>query len=259
MAYANHPIPAVAKPKQGKGPARELRRQGYIPAIIYGHEKDAPLPLGIKLHDLDKALRVGHFYTHKQELMLDGKAIPVLAREIQRHPVTDIPTHIDFIAYNPSRSIRTAVQVVVVDQAKCVGLKNGGVLQLVEATIDVICRADSIPEGIEVSVAGLDIGDTVHLNSVTLPAGVKAAVVDRDLTILSVISTRTASMEEEEKKAAEEAAAAAAAAGGAAAPVAGAKPAAGAAAPAAAGAKAGAAAPAAAGKAAPAAKPAAKK
>ncbi|MFZ2587950.1 MAG: 50S ribosomal protein L25/general stress protein Ctc [Alphaproteobacteria bacterium] len=255
MAYANHPIAAVSKPKQGKGPARELRRQGYIPAIIYGHEKEAPLPLGIKLYDLEKALRVGHFYTHKQELVVDGKTLPVLAREIQRHPVTDIPTHIDFMAYNPSRRIHTNVMVMVVGQAECKGLKNGGVIQLVESTIEVICRADSIPEQIEVSIAGLDIGDTVHLSEVSMPEGVKAAVIDRDLTILSLISTRTAAMEEEEKKAAEDAAAAAAAAGGvvAGAPAAaGAKPAAGAAAPAAAaGAKA--AAPAAA------AKPAAKK
>lgn len=230
-----HPMTAVAKAKQGKGPARELRRNGFIPAIVYGHEKDAPMPLGIKLYDLEKALRKGHFFTYQQELNLDGKAIKVLAREIQRHPVTDIPTHIDFIAYNPNRRIHADVAVMVTGQGECPGLKNGGVLQLVEATIEVVCRADSIPEQIEVSVAGLDIGDTVHLSSVKLPEGVKAAVVDRDLTILSIINTRTAAMEEEEKKAAEEAAAAAAAAGGAA-PVAGA--AAGAAAPAAAGAKA---------------------
>lgn len=234
MAGAIHPIQAVIKAKQGKGSARALRNQDLIPAVIYGGEiKDGKTPaaitLGINAKDLSKALQLGGFYTHKQEIVLDGKTVAVLAREIQRHPVSDKPLHVDFMAYNPARKVRVAVAVKITGESECPGLKNGGVLQLVETTLDVVCRADSIPAEIEVSVAGLNIGDVAHLSDVKLPQGVLAAERVRDLTIVTVISTRTAAMEEEEKKATEAAAAAAAAAGGAAAPAAGgAAPAAGA-------------------------------
>lgn len=241
MAIAIHPIQAVLKVKQGKGSARALRNQDLIPAVIYGGEaKDGKqaeaITLGINAKDLSKALQLGGFYTHKQEIVLEGKTLAVLAREIQRHPVTEKPLHIDFMAYNPARKVRVAVMVKITGEAECPGLKSGGVLQLVETTLEVVCRADSIPAEIEANVAGLNIGEAVHLSSLKLPEGVVAAERIRDLTIVTVISTRTAAMEEEEKKAAEEAAAAAAAAGGAAAAP-GAAPAAGAAAPAAAGAK----------------------
>lgn len=187
---------AKAKTKQGKGAARELRRQGYIPGVIYaaGTESQA---IAVKAKDLATALRAGHFFTHTQELNLDGKATKVLARDIQRDPVTDVPLHIDFIRYNPSSKVNVDVTVKVVGDAESPGIKAGGVLQLIESTIEVVCRADSIPEEIVVSVAALDIGDSVHLSEITLPAGVKSAVVDRDLTVVSVVSTRTSNMAED--------------------------------------------------------------
>lgn len=226
MAGAIHPIQAVLKTKQGKGSARALRNQALVPAVIYGGEAGGAITLGINAKDLSKALQLGGFYTHKQEIVLEGKTVAVLAREIQRHPVTETPLHVDFMAYNPARKVRVAVAVKIVGESECPGLKNGGVLQLVETNLEVVCRADSIPAEIEVSVAGLNIGEAAHLSDLKLPQGVIAAERVRDLTIVTVISTRTAAMEEEEKKAAEAAAAAAAAAGGAAAP--GAAPAAGA-------------------------------
>lgn len=188
---------AVSKTKQGKGAARELRRNGMIPGVIYAKGHDS-LAIAITKKDLDAALRAGHFFTHTHELSLDGKATKVLARDIQRDPVTDRPLHIDFIRYNPKSTVHVDVSVRVVGEDESVGLKQGGVLQLVETTLEVVCRADSIPEELVVSVAGLDIGDSVHMTSIPLPEGVKWGVTDRDLTVVSVVSTRTSATAEDE-------------------------------------------------------------
>ncbi len=183
-------IAAVAKPNSGKGAARELRRNGFIPAVIYNKGADSQ-SIAINGKDLAASLRIGHFFTHNHELNLDGKTVKVLARDIQRDPVTDLPLHVDFIPYNPKSVIHVNVSVRVEGEEASPGIKIGGVLQLVESQIEVICRADSIPEEIVVSVAGLEIGESVHLSTVKLPEGVKPAVTDRDLTIVSVVSTRT--------------------------------------------------------------------
>lgn len=204
-------IAAVAKTNSGKGAARELRRNGFIPAVIYNKGADSQ-SIAINGKDLAAALRIGHFFTHNHELNLDGKAVKVLARDIQRDPVTDTPLHVDFIPYNPKSIIHVNVSVRVEGEDQSPGIKIGGVLQLIESEIEVICRADSIPEEIVVSVAGLDIGDSVHLSSITLPEGVKPAVTDRDLTIVSVVSTRTSNTADDEAADAAVAADAAAAA-----------------------------------------------
>lgn len=203
---------AVTKTRQGKGAAREMRRNGMIPGVIYAKGHDS-LAIGVNVKDLASALRVGHFYTHTHELNLDGKATKVLARDIQRHPVTDVPLHIDFIRYNPSSMVNVDVSVKIVGEELSPGIKEGGVLQLVETTLEVVCRADSIPEELIVSVAELGIGDSVHMNTIELPKGVKWGVTDRDLTVVSVVSTRTSNTADDE--AADAAAAAEAAAGAA--------------------------------------------
>ncbi len=189
----HHVIAAVAKTRSGKGAARELRRTGFTPAVVYGLNKE-PEHFGINTKDLAKALRVGHFYTHTQELKIDGKSLKVLAKSIQRNPVTDEPIHVDFLRYNPSSQVHVDVMVRLEGESESPGLKEGGVMQLIETNIEVVCRADSIPEEIVVSVASLHIGESVHLSDLKLPEGVRAAVTDRDLTIASIISTRTSNM-----------------------------------------------------------------
>lgn len=189
----HHPMQAIDKPVAGKGAARLMRRQGYVPAVVYGPGQ-APMTLGVATMDLAKALRVGHFFTHLQELVVNGKPMKVLAKDIQRHPVTDMPIHVDFTYYEPARKVNVNVMVRIVGEKESPGIKLGGVLQLIETSLEVVCRADSIPQEIEVSVAGLDIGGSVHLSSLTLPEGVRSAVTNRDLTIASVVSTRTSNM-----------------------------------------------------------------
>ena len=186
----HHVMQAVEKPKSGKGSARELRRQGFVPAVVYGPGAQ-PLMLAVKELDLAKALRVGHFFTHRQELNLNGKVMQVLAKEIQRHPVSDMPIHVDFTRFDPNRIVHVNVMVRIVGEKESPGIKLGGVLQLIETSLEVVCRADSIPQEIQLDVSALDIGESVHLSSVQLPEGVRSAVTNRDLTIVSVVSTRT--------------------------------------------------------------------
>ena len=189
----HHPMQTMDKPVSGKGAARLMRRQGFTPAVVYGPGQ-APMTLGVATMDLAKALRVGHFFTHLQELVIGGKSLKVLAKDIQRHPVTDMPIHVDFTYYDPARKVSVNVMVRIIGEKESPGIKLGGVLQLIETSLEVVCRADSIPQEIEVSVAGLDIGGSVHLSSLTLPEGVRSAVTNRDLTIASVVSTRTSNM-----------------------------------------------------------------
>jgi len=206
-AKAEHRIiNAVSKAASGKGAARELRRNGFIPAVIYKKGEDSQA-IAVKTADLAAALRKGHFYTQNHELSLDGKSVRVLARDIQRDPVTDLPLHVDFIPYNPKSIVHVNVTVRVEGESESPGIKIGGVLQLIESQLEVVCRADSIPAEIVVSVAGLNIGDSVHMSSLTLPEGAKWGVTDRDLTIASIVSTRTSNMADEAADAASAAAA----------------------------------------------------
>jgi large subunit ribosomal protein L25 len=206
----NHVMQAQAKPKAGKGASRELRRNGFIPAVIYGVGSE-PEHLAVNTRDLGAALRLGHFFTTTQEVEIDGKKTKVLAREIQRHPVTENPIHIDFIRYNAKQMVHVNVMTKVVGEETCPGIKLGGVLQLIETDVEVVCRADSIPSEIVIDISELNIGESVHLSSVKLPEGVKAAVTDRDLTIASIIATRTSTMATLDAEAEAEAAGAAAA------------------------------------------------
>jgi large subunit ribosomal protein L25 len=187
---------AISKPNHGKGAARAIRRQGLVPGIIYAKGDAAGEGVAVNALDLAKALRIGHFFTHTQELNMGGKTIKVLARAVQRHPVTDAPIHIDFMHYDPARIVNVNVVIRVVGQEKSPGIKMGGVLQMIETSLEVTCRADAIPQELSVDVSGLGIGDSVHMSSIALPTGVKSAVTDRDLTIASVVSTRTSKMEE---------------------------------------------------------------
>jgi large subunit ribosomal protein L25 len=197
---------AQAKTRQGKGAARELRRQGFVPGVIYAAGEDSQ-SIAVNAKELAAALRAGHFYTHTQQLNLDGKATKVLARDIQRDPVSGVPLHIDFIRFNPASQVNVNVVVKVVGDELSPGIKAGGVIQMIESELEVVCRADAIPEEITVDISALDIGESVHLSEVTLPKGVKAAETVRDLTIVSVVSTRL-SKADEAAEAAEAAAAA---------------------------------------------------
>jgi large subunit ribosomal protein L25 len=251
MAQEIIEIKAKARPRAGKGAARQARREGNVPAVIYGDGKP-PETIALDYYDLLRQLIKGHFTSTVFDVAVDGKKTRVLPRDLQFEPVNDKPIHVDFLRIGKDGIIRVAVPVRFINQGLSPGLKRGGVLNIVRHEVEVYTPYDRIPLFFEVNLEGLDIGRSIHISAVKLPDGVKPVIQDRDFTVATIAGAKK---EEEETPAAAAAAAGAEGAAAAAAPAAGdAK----AAAPGAA-AKGGAAAPAAGAKAAPAAKPAAKK
>ncbi|MEQ1577816.1 MAG: 50S ribosomal protein L25/general stress protein Ctc [Hyphomicrobium sp.] len=249
-------LKATARPRAGKGAARQARRDGNIPAVIYGDAKPAEA-ISVDYNTLWKQALKGRFTSTVFEIDIAGKKQRVIPRDLQVCPVKDTPLHADFLRVGKDGIIRVAIPTKFVNETLSPGLKRGGILNIVRHDIEVFCPYDQIPTVFEVSLDGLDIGRSIHISAVTMPDGVRPVIKDRDFTIATIAGQR----KEEEVLAAGDAAAAAAPGAAAAAPAAGGK----AAAPAAAGGKAaapaaGAKAPAAGGKAAPAAaaKPAAK-
>ncbi len=188
-------IKADSRTESGKGASRRLRNENKIPAILYGAKKEAQ-SLALNGHDILLAMNAGRFFTNIHELEVDGKKEKVLARDIQRHPVSDAVLHIDLLRFDPKQKLTVSVNVRVVDEDQSPGILKGGVLQLVRTDIELVCRADNIPEEIVVSMAGKDIGDSAHISEIELPEGAENAL-DRDFTIASVVGTRTSTMSED--------------------------------------------------------------
>lgn len=215
---------AEAREGHGKGAARAMRRTGRIPAVVYGRQHDAAM-ISLSLKDLTMEFRKGAFFNKIIDISLNGKTFHTLPRDVQFHPVTDVIEHADFQRVEKDSVIHVMVPVKVLNQDKSVGLKRGGVLNIVRHEIELLCTPDNIPHAIEVDVLSVDIGHSVHINDIKLPSTVKTAIKGRNFTVVTVAGR---SKEEEERPTT----AAAAATGDAAAPAAaaGAAPAAGAAA-----------------------------
>lgn len=188
----------------GKGGARATRRAGRVPAIVYGQGQD-PLPISVDLVELDKQLHTQGFFTKIFELRVDGRTIRTLARDCQRDPVLGRPLHVDFLSVGATTRVDVDVEVVFANEDECPGLKRGGVLNIVLHQIGLNCRADQIPGSLTVDLAGLDIGDTVHLPDVKLPPGAELAVADPEATVASIAAPTVAPAEEEEEAEEEEA------------------------------------------------------
>jgi len=197
-----------AEPRSGtgKGAAFQIRRKGLVPGVIYGG-KDEPQNISVDYRTLERHVETGTFLTTLFMLEIDGKKTRVLPRALQVDPVSDRPVHIDFMRLSEGAKIRIAIPVHFRNQGESPGLKRGGVLNVVQHDIDVICPADNIPDTIEVDLTGLDIHDSIHISSVTLPEGVKSIIRGRDFTICSIVAPT--SVIEEQKAAAAAAAAAA--------------------------------------------------
>jgi large subunit ribosomal protein L25 len=197
-----------AEPRDGagKGPARQLRRTGRVPAVIYGERKDQQM-ISVEARALRRELSNPRFFSTLCSLQLDGEAIRVLPREVQLHPVSDDPLHADFVRVSRGSTIHVTVQVAFLNEDISPGLKRGGVLNVVRREIELVCPADSIPAQIELDLAKADIGDSLHISQVTLPASVHPAITDRDFTIATIAApTVVAEEAAEEQEAAAEAA-----------------------------------------------------
>ncbi len=196
-----------SRERAGKGSSRAARRDGLVPAVIYGDKKD-PLMINIKRNDLVRILNRGGFMTHVLDLKINGDAHRVLPRDLQRHPVTEAPLHVDFLRLSAGATIEIDVPVTFIRSEESPGLARGGVLNVVRHAIEVIAPMDAIPEGFTVSLEGLDIGDSVHVSSIPMPEGVVLTITDRDFTVATIAAPSQVKTQEEleaEALAAEEA------------------------------------------------------
>jgi large subunit ribosomal protein L25 len=190
---------AAPRPRAGKGAARQTRRQGRVPGVIYG-DKTEPLLVSVDPVELTAEMGRPGFFSRIVEVALDGQSLRVLPREVQRDPVTGRPVHVDFMRFGKDTRLRVDVRVVFANQDKAPGLKRGGVLNVVSHTIPLISAPDAIPESVVADLDGLDIGHSVHVSQMKLPPNVKLAVTGVDLTV-ATIAAPSILVEVEEKPA----------------------------------------------------------
>lgn len=188
---------AESRAQVGKGAARATRRIGKVPAVIYGANKD-PEPISITPAQLRAALAQPGFFATLFDIDVDGNQQQVLCRDLQVHPVTDVPMHLDFLRVTERTRINLEIQVTFINESDSPGLKSGGVLNIVRYAVEVVCRAGAIPDEFVVDLTGLDVGDSVHISDITLPDGVKPTITDRDFTIATIAAPTVAPVEEEE-------------------------------------------------------------
>ena len=181
-------LSAETRDRVGKGASRSLRREGRVPAVIYGNKQD-PVSIHVEEKALVKALMTGHFFN--SVVMIDGAAkaaVRTLPKDVAFDPVTDRPVHVDFLRISEHAKVTVAVPVVFIDEDDSRGMTRGGVLNVVRHDLELVCDAAEIPEQIEISLKGLDIGDSIHISNVKLPKGVTSAIDDRDFTIATMIA-----------------------------------------------------------------------
>tara|TARA_R110000787_G_scaffold117043_5_gene227560 strand:- start:10 stop:678 length:669 start_codon:yes stop_codon:yes gene_type:complete len=196
-------VPASPRVAAGKGSARQARRDGLVPAVIYGNKQD-PITLNIERRVVVQALDNPQFFIQLVDIELDGTKHRVLPRDVQFHPVTDVPLHLDFLRFDPTRKVIAAVPVVFEGEEDSPGLKSGGMLNIVRHEVEVSATADSIPPELVIQLAGLEVGDAVHASSVTLPEGVEFEISDRDFTIATIAAPTVMTEEETEDAEGEE-------------------------------------------------------
>jgi large subunit ribosomal protein L25 len=180
-------LPAEARERAGKGASRALRRDGRTPCVIYGG-KEEPTLIHVEQKELVKQLMTGHFMNSIVNIEIGGKTVRTLPKDVAFHPVTDRPTHVDFLRLTGDSKVEVQVPVVFVNEAASPGLKKGGVLNIVRHELDLLCPNADIPEEIQIDVTGKDIGDSIHISDVTLPAGVTSVITDRDFTIATLVA-----------------------------------------------------------------------
>jgi large subunit ribosomal protein L25 len=187
--------------KTGTGGARDSRRRGRVPGVLYGNGK-GPVAIELELNELRRSLNRGGFLSQLVSITHKGEAQPVLVREVQFHPVTSEPLHIDLYRVDEAQEINIEVAVTFTNEETSPGLKRGGALNVVRHQVELLCRADSIPDELVVDLSEADIGDSLHISSVKLPKGVRPAIDDRDFTIATIVGRMA---KEEEPSAVEEA------------------------------------------------------
>ncbi len=181
-------LSAERRARAGKGAARATRRMGRVPGIIYGGDTD-PMLISLELRELARALAKRGFLATLVEVRVDDAVHRTLPRDVQYHPATDEPLHVDFMRVGVDTQVTVTVPVAFINQEMSIGLRRGGILNIVRHGVALICQVDDIPEQLVVDLNGLDIGDSVHISAVTLPPGSRVTITDRDFTIASIAAS----------------------------------------------------------------------
>ncbi|HTW52400.1 MAG TPA: 50S ribosomal protein L25/general stress protein Ctc [Stellaceae bacterium] len=198
-------LSAEPRTSVGKGAARAMRRSGRVPGIIYGDGKDT-MAISFEPRELSRAVNRAGFFATIVDVSVDGAVHRTLAREVQYHPINDIALHVDLMRVGAGARVNVSVPVSFINHENSPGLRRGGILNVIRHSIDILCTIDAIPERVVVDLDGLEIGDSIHIEAVTMPEGVRAALGSRDSTIASVAAS--SAVREEALAAAQTAAAA---------------------------------------------------
>ena len=190
-------IAAEKRERAGKGIARALRREGLVPAVIYGDKKD-PEGIALNLGEVKKLFNTGRMMNTLLDIEIDGKKQRAIAHDVQLHPVRDDILHADFLRLGKDAKIAVEVSVTFLNEETCPGLKQGGVLNVVRYSVELNCPADNIPETIELDLAEAEMNDSIHISEVTLPEGVEPVISDRDFTIATIAAPAALKSEESE-------------------------------------------------------------
>ncbi|PIE09715.1 MAG: 50S ribosomal protein L25/general stress protein Ctc [Rhodobacterales bacterium] len=189
----------------GKGAARQARRDGLVPGVVYGGGAD-PVAINIPFNKLLKMLKAGRFLSTLFNLKVEGhEDVRVICRGVQRDVVKDLPTHVDFMRLKRTSKINLYIPVEFTGEEECPGIKKGGYLQVVRPEIELVVTAADIPEKISIDVSALEVNDTIHISDVTLPSGAKPTI-DRDFIIANIAPPTTVGGGDDEEEAEGEAA-----------------------------------------------------
>jgi large subunit ribosomal protein L25 len=180
-------LSAEVRERAGKGASRAIRREGRVPAVIYGN-KEEPLGIHVEERVLQKLLNTGHFMNAVVMVETPNGAIRTLPKDVQFHPVSDRPLHVDFLRIGEHSTVTVQVPVRFDNEDASPGLKRGGVLNIVRHELELVVDAAEIPDEVVVDLAGFDVGDSIHISQVKLPGGAKSAITDRDFTIATIVA-----------------------------------------------------------------------
>jgi large subunit ribosomal protein L25 len=190
-------LPAEARDRAGKGASRALRRDGRVPAVVYGEKKE-PLSIHVEEKLLTKMLHTGHFMNSVVMIDYKGKPHRTLPKAVDFHPVTSRPIHVDFLRIGEHTKVHVAVPMKFDNEDASPGLKRGGVLNVVVHELEIVCDAAHIPNEIHIALDGLEIGDSIHISQVNLPEGVIPANTEEDFTVATIVAPSAMKAEEEE-------------------------------------------------------------
>ncbi len=180
-------LSAEARTMIGKGASRSLRREGRVPAVIYGNN-EAPHGIHLEEKALMKALHTGHFMNSVVMVEVGGQSVRTLPKDVSFHPVSERPLHVDFLRISEHAKVTVDVPVHFINELASPGIKRGGVLNVVRHELEMVCDAAEIPDQIDVDLTGYEVGDSIHISNVKLPSGAVSAITDRDFTIATIVA-----------------------------------------------------------------------